>query len=735
MLSPGERLLNGRYVLQGLLGYGKYAEVYLAIDEHLQNTGGGDPRVAIKILKKEHWNDTEAKQRLAREGELQIESRLGRHNKIVKVLECGTHSLSESDQILQRKVPFLVMNYVEHITLHDYLQQNSGIAPIDEVLLAIILQLGGALSWIHSRSQPVIHRDLADHNILLRCRQIPNGYELLTEREDFVLLSDFGLAYVRGDQGITSEGPNKRIAANIRYASPQILFGNVPTPSDDIYSFGVLVYQMLTGRLPFPYETDSNHPNGFLEFAECVRDRPPKFSHSDSVSETVQDIVLKALAKDHKARHKDALDMAKALQQALAPQIVTGETQVSPPIESITAEPTPTTPETVVPVPTPPAEKKPWHQRLWGCLWRTLGVLLLLGILLIIGSIGWAKQWLDQRASSLDNGSPTPSATIEQPISGLPLPTQSTPPQETLPSVPTAAASPLVATAQPGNTPTAIPTAIAIPLSAIEADFAYVSYQGTFPALMLDQIGNDSHTPIHTGLSASVQAFQNPVWSPQGDLLAYTAETPEGSAIYLYDGLNTRRLSASETSERWPTWAADGNSLLVSGLNPEGIWQLYQLDVHTGARSPLTGPQFNAWAPAWSPANNYVAYISDAQGRDDIYVLDLDQPDQPPLNISQSGGVYPNQPAWAPDGKWLVYATETGLRWISIENLQPGRPQPFTANAQDRFPCFISPTQILFQRTSGAGTSSIYRARVGNNDPERLVDNAGWPACHQVHLP
>lgn len=718
VLHDKDTLSNGRYVIEQFINHGKYAQVYVATDTRLASAQDGDTRVAVKILNPEYWQGPEgreAQERLAREGRLQKEETLGRHRNIVRVLETGVQSCTSADGRQTFQVPFLIMEYVEHITLEEYLRQNNGkLAPNDPTLIAIIAQLGDVLGWIHSHEQGVVHRDLAAHNILLRCTKQDGDCQLLSTHKDFVKLSDFGLAFTGDEETITQDRFN-RIAANIRCASPNILSGETPMPQDDLYSFGVLVFRLLTGEYPFPLLDD------FAAYVKSVRTELVMFPDPEAIPEAAQNCLIKAMGKTRQERYSTAQEMATALIVALTEGQLKGkklamthglsrpaETRVTP---SRTTRPQP---PAVGPVAAakPIASPKMQPRKRNGGIARTLGLISLIVVALAVLIVGALNKWTSAREKPVV----LPTAQLE-PVTVSGYDSTAKTPQPS--SAPTTPASVL---AQPASKSTSATTGLA---DVGDLAFAYVSHADGVSSVVGRSEADAG--PDLTLLNGQGDV-QNLTWSPDNTLLAYVADVEGAPAVYVSDGINVRRLSPPGTVERWPTWRPDGNALVVS-TEAEGRAYLSLVDLASGHHSALTGSHFNAWAPAWSPVNDYLAFVSDMGTGEDVYVLSLNDLDRAPVNISRSGDVYRDAPAWAGDGKWMVYATANGLRWVSIENLEPGAPHPFTQNGQDRAPCFLNDRGILFQRTSGAGTLSIYQAQLGTEAQQRLVDNAAWPAC------
>jgi serine/threonine protein kinase len=750
-LSAGASLCNDQYVVKQRLGGGKYAEVYLAIDRRIEGTDGGEPRVAIKIPRPKYWENEEARQRLRREGRLQRAEHLGRHNKIVSVLRTDTLTQSTTGR-QAAQVPLLVMEYVEHITLDDYLRRHGGAAPLDETFATMMGQLASALDWIHTNNPCIVHRDLAPHNILLRCTRDEAGSHLLVQRDDFVQLTDFGLAFVESERRITQDDQyeRRRIAANLCYASPEILYGEPPTAQDDIYSLGALTFRMLTGRLAFPCRQLSTERD-LWDYAQLVEETPVMFPDPEAVPDTVQEIVIQAMAKTRSERYKRAREMADDLRSALQPpRTLAAAVPVpvaGPEVEddaSANGEKDNTPLASLTPSATDDAETDDAEtgdseiddseadasaadaeemsklgrglKKLWGCLARLIGLTLVLGLALtlvtalVVGAL--VKDWPNRDKPE------TPAVQLT-PVTG----------SDTY-LTPTASSPGEAETEGPTTPPITQPAGISPNTSPLESqaervDYAYVSQTGTPMDLIGAPVTGETSEP---SIFRAGSALREPAWSPTADLLAYVSEEDGAPGIYVTDGLTSRRLSPDGVEEHWPTWSQDGQRMLVATHEGESS-HLSHIELNTGTHEPLTGPYFNAWAPAWSPQEAYVAFISDMEGASDLYLLSLEDLDRSPVNLSQSGDVKRDQPAWAPDGKWIIYATTEGLRWVSIENTAPGTPHRFTENGRDRGPCFLNEREILFERRSASGTVSLYKGRLGNTTPQRLVDHAAWPTC------
>lgn len=206
------RRINGRYKLIQMVGGGGMANVYLARDMIL------DRDVALKILRMDFNNDEEFIKRFNREA--QSATSLA-HPNIVSIYDVG-----EEDSIY-----YIVMEYVDGFTLKQYIQKYYPI-PVDEAL-DIMRQITAAIS--HAHHNGIIHRDIKPQNILI-------------DKEGTVKITDFGIALALSATNITQ---TNAVLGSVHYLSPEQARGGMANKKSDIYSLGIVMFELLTGRLPF----------------------------------------------------------------------------------------------------------------------------------------------------------------------------------------------------------------------------------------------------------------------------------------------------------------------------------------------------------------------------------------------------------------------------------------------------------------------------------------------------
>ncbi len=285
--------LLGRYEVRALLGEGAFGRVYSAYDPQLAR------QVAIKLAKTEGMTD-EYRAWFLREARATATIH---HPNVCPVYDFGT----------ERDLPYIVMRFVDGGTLADLMKRQKALAARNAVAVARKLALG--LDAAHVRG--VVHRDMKPANVL---------FEAATTE---VLIADFGLARLDGRSGLVSTGGIKGTPA---YMSPEQARAKAELvgPLSDVYSLGVVLYELATGRLPFEGET----------VWEVMRDHcetPPRAPSAvcPTLDLRFDALCLKALAKNSADRYGSAKDFAKALAEYLRGP--------KPPEPGPTVKPTPDT--------------------------------------------------------------------------------------------------------------------------------------------------------------------------------------------------------------------------------------------------------------------------------------------------------------------------------------------------------------------------------------------------------
>jgi eukaryotic-like serine/threonine-protein kinase len=270
----GKRV-SGRYKLLEVIGDGGMAIVYRAKDLIL------DREVAVKVLRSEFNKDEDFIRRFKREAESATSLD---HPNIVSIYDVG-----EDEDIY-----FIVMEYVQGKTLKQYIKEHGKLSV--EESLHIMKQVVSGIAVAHDYG--IIHRDIKPHNILIT----ENGTAKLT---------DFGIALAITSATITH---TNSILGSVHYFSPEQARGGIANAKSDIYSFGAVLYEMVTGRVPFVGESPVSVALKHLQenVIEPRRLNP-------EIPQSVENIILRALAKNPMQRYDSAQDLLKDMNSALEP--------------------------------------------------------------------------------------------------------------------------------------------------------------------------------------------------------------------------------------------------------------------------------------------------------------------------------------------------------------------------------------------------------------------------------
>ncbi|WP_110112879.1 Stk1 family PASTA domain-containing Ser/Thr kinase [Bacillus sp. CGMCC 1.16541] len=270
----GKRL-NDRYKILQVIGGGGMANVYLARDMILERD------VAIKVLRLDFANDESFIKRFHREAQSATSIA---HPNIVSIYDVGE----------EEGIYYIVMEYVAGYTLKQYIQQQAPL-PIEKAV-NIMMQITSAIA--HAHQYGIVHRDLKPQNILI-------------DDHETAKVTDFGIAIALSSTTITH---TNSVLGSVHYLSPEQARGGLANKKSDVYSLGIVLFELLTGRVPFSGESAVS-----IALKHLQTDTPSPKRWNPAIPQSIENVVLKATAKDPFYRYESVEEMEEDLRTALEP--------------------------------------------------------------------------------------------------------------------------------------------------------------------------------------------------------------------------------------------------------------------------------------------------------------------------------------------------------------------------------------------------------------------------------
>lgn len=656
-------ILSGRYLLEEELGSGGMGTVYRA-----QDLRTGAP-VAVKLPHPALMRDRAYAERLRREAQIAASFSSPR---VARVTDVAEH----------QGQPYLVMEYVHGETLADRLARDGALAPADALRVAI--EVARALDA--AQQHGITHRDLKPQNIRL------------TDTDVKVL--DFGVARVEGQPGLTAAGD---VVGSPEYLAPE----RMDEPGDirsDIYSLGVVLYQMLTGRVPF----DGGTPWTLLR--RHATEPPPPLP--PGLPDAVYPIVGRCLAKRPAERYQTPRDLITVLQAALR-----AVDQAGPDSSPTGLRPLPPPPPSAVgPTLVLRTDPRPAGAGRAGAGERRRGVrwpYLAAGAAVAVAAL--AAVLILRRG-----GNDARPAAVSAPVEAA-APTSAASPAAGAPAAPTLTVvspadgaevtSPVRLELQAGNVtlkpgterdpngrhlhyfldtdpalvlgpgqPVPTGSQNIIHSAAITQTLDFAPGPHTIWVVMTD---ND-HIPINPRVGAVVHFIVGGTPARTGDQapLVYQSLVEGKWQLYTMDGSgrNVRRLSAGRFDDIEPAWAPDGSKIAFVSQR-DGHAHIFTMNADGSGVQQVTRGVFDDRTPVWSPDGASLAFSSNREGgRDQIFVMPAGGGEPRQVTRGAGGGF---EPAWAPDGARLAFVREQdGVTHIFVVDAGGGEPRQLTSANQ-----------------------------------------------------
>ena len=596
-LKPGF-ILRNRYRIESVLGQGGMGAVYKAVDVNL----------GVTVAVKENLFTTEEFARQFRR-EATILASL-RHPNLPRVTD---HFVVEGEG------QYLVMDFVQGDDLRQKLERGGPVREDDA--LPWFLDTADALAYLHSRTPPVLHRDVKPGNIKIT----PEGRAVLV---------DFGLAKVVEEDSATTTGAK---AMTPGFSPPEQYGSGRTDPRTDIYSLGATLYAALTATIP----EDS------LERAMGRAQLTPVRKRNANVSTGLARVVEKALAVKPEDRYQSMPELAAALgasPTASQPTIVRSYPYL---------EQTRVGGGKTIPVPRGSGGLAPVRKR------RRWPVLLI-GLVTVGLTVAGAIYALSDGGQG-DNGGETPSVAAATVPVVLPLPSDTIPAQ--LPTDTVASPSTEPAGASPEVLPTqTVPVSGPTPMGGGIGQIAFASTRAGLPQVFIANIDGTGVNQLTTMTDGACQ----PSWSPDGQQLVFTSPCRDdqdaypGSGLWIVraDGGGLTSLPTAPGGDFDPTWSPDGTHIAFASLrdNPN-VPHLHLISPLGTDVERLTEGMARDSQPAWAPTGTQLAFISQRAGVDELWLL----PDFGADARSLARGTESNShPEWSHDGRTVVFERKIG---------------------------------------------------------------------------
>ncbi len=596
----GKRI--GGYEILEKIGQGGMATVYRAHQISMNRP------VAIKILPRQFITDDSYMQRFNRE--VKIVSQL-EHRSIVPVYDYGEHE----------GLPYIVMRYMTAGSVDDLLRTNSTLNA--EQILHIVEQIAPALDYAHTKG--VLHRDLKPSNVLL-------------DDDGGAYLTDFGIARILGETGpgITTQG----VVGTPSYMSPEQAQGHELDGRSDVYSLGVMMFEMATGRRPFQSDTPYS-----IAVMQVTTPPPAPRVLNPNITPQFASVIYKTLEKKPDHRYVSGAALVDGLRTAIrkakthdtqpggvprpevpAPQMGQPPAPVSPPLSPPVA-PVVNHPPTSLPVQSsyqepfatsgsftpqpsikyrPPARKKRGNG-IWASF--AIGGLLGCGLLALLAVIGVALTIF-----VLSGGLNTSTAATDVPTND----------------------------SQGGGIATLDPTS-----EAARATLISGSTDNVEPT--------DEAAPVGVRPTIAFDPSRGP-----GDSILFYSERDGNFNLYAID-IDTNietQLTLDDASDMYPALSPDGGFVAFQS-NRSGNFEIYVMTIFSTNVRRLTNNDRLDRVPAWSPDGAWIIYSSDTRDDDnyDLYVVRADGSDE---TLLFSNGQRNSHARWSPDGSYIVFTTGDG---------------------------------------------------------------------------
>ncbi len=701
------KVVNG-YEILNQVGQGGMATVFLARQRSMNRNA------ALKFLPGVFMNDDTYLQRFERE--VKIVAQL-EHRNIVPVYDYGEFEGQ----------PYIAMRYMPAGSVEDLLIK--GRIPLERVA-SIIEQVASALDYAHQKG--ILHRDLKPSNILL-------------DDGGGAFITDFGIARIlgEGNSNITTQG----VIGTPSYMSPEQAQGEPLDGRSDVYSLGVMLFELVTGRRPFISDTPYS-----IAVMHVTTPPPSPREFEPNVPPALESVILRSLRKTAADRYHSAGELAGALRKAL--QTDDSATNSNADFAPISAEVKPTSDTVGSSLPysgteratepsTPRAVKLPFlsrripakggNNKIWigvaagsliGCVLLTFFLVLLLLLLGLLSSEPTDINGSGVMATSSANAAPT----LQDDGAASRSPLQATQVMLNAAADATFTADALLYQAQPTATSAGIspvgvrdrPT-LNPALQAVEGELVYFAKQdldAAEPLFEIVTLNLESWQTRRFSVNGSNSSY--PLASPDGRWIAFQSDHDGDFEIYLINRLGgqLRQLTRNEVWDRLAAWSPDGQWIIYSSdLRGDQTFDLYQMRPDGREAQPLYSDGWRNSHARFSADGDYLVFTAGPDLRDartwEIRLLERQSGETTLLTQNE---VRDASPTFSPDNQRILYVTVIdGARALASMNIA----------GEDREILFTGPGKVWAANYSPDGQFIVVTATYNGEDQLFLMDAQG----------
>ncbi len=648
----------GPYKITSYIGQGGMATIYRAHQLTL------DRDVALKVIHPALKDDPSFLARLNREAS--IVAKLN-HPNIVTVYDSGE---CEGQ-------PYLVMRLIEGKTLKAILQER-------RLETAEILRIARAVAdaLIYAHAHGVLHRDVKTSNILI-------------DQDASAYLTDFGLARLAysGESTLSRD----MLIGSPQYISPEQAKGEPVDIRSDIYSFGIVLFEMFTGRVPFagetPYATIMSHINDPV---------PSARSFNPSIPLAVQVVLEKALAKDREQRYASIADMIAALENAVHGPQAADEQDTAPILLDAFADPALATADDE-----PAMGKRTPADKLTSvppkvALLVGLGVVAL--CMVAFCSVLWGFRSLTPLGLLFPSGTSAISFGFASPIT---TPTRSIP---FSPSTPLPVSKPTATAARPPA---------ASPIAAADAPRGRIAY-----SIATSELPEHHSIYVASGSGANPRQVADtalwPALAPDGKMIAYYRMRDSGIYVADSDGSGARRvIPYSDTC--CVQWSPDSKQLAYFRGNLRIGGAIFTANVDGSNITEIT----TGFNPAWSADGGRLAYTSCQPNTSTCGIFVIDLKTKASTMVTRDNG---GNPQWSPRGDKIVYQADDGKGHVNVFVVNAdgsGGKQLTSGRGNDGQPVWSRDANYIFWRSDqNGGGWAVFAMRADGSSPRLVVKEA-----------